>query len=211
MTPTLTGLGERSHLMSRAINLDTHITDVVNVFEWERIEGAVLCGHSYGGWVISGAVETLRSKVSALVFVDAHVPEDGETGMETSNNRDRIELALKCGCMSIAPPSAAYFKVNKKDREWVDANLTPQPVGVSQQAIRLTGAREAVETKVYVRAKFFKSKPFEAYLAKVIGRGGWQTYELSSGHDVMVDRPKRLVEILLHASRGAHPSTADAT
>src|SRR5262249_22120518 len=55
-TPTLTGLGERSHLMSRDINLDTHITDVVNVFKWEDIKDAVLVGHSYGGWVISGAV-----------------------------------------------------------------------------------------------------------------------------------------------------------
>jgi len=58
-TPTPTGLGERSHLMSRDINLDTHITDVVNLFKWEDLNDAVLVGHSYAGWVISGVVEQM--------------------------------------------------------------------------------------------------------------------------------------------------------
>jgi pimeloyl-ACP methyl ester carboxylesterase len=80
-TPTLTGLGERSHLLNSAIDLETHITDVVNVFRWENIENAVLCGHSYGGWVISGVAEALESlavPLAAIVFLDAHLPENGQ-------------------------------------------------------------------------------------------------------------------------------------
>src|SRR6516225_4830262 len=68
-TPTLTGLGERSHLMSRDINLDTHITDIVNVFKWEDLKDVVLVGHSYGGWVTSGAVERVAPRVASIVFV----------------------------------------------------------------------------------------------------------------------------------------------
>jgi pimeloyl-ACP methyl ester carboxylesterase len=68
-TPTLTGLGERSHLINRDVNLDTHITDVVNVFKWEGVANAVLCGHSYGGWVISGATEQVLPQVASIVFL----------------------------------------------------------------------------------------------------------------------------------------------
>ncbi len=79
-TPTLTGLGERSHLMSAAINLDTHILDVVNVIRWEDLDDVVLCGHSYGGWIISGVVEQVPSKISSIIFLDAFMPENGQQG-----------------------------------------------------------------------------------------------------------------------------------
>jgi pimeloyl-ACP methyl ester carboxylesterase len=142
-TPTLTGLGERSHLISREINLDTHITDVVNVFRWEGIENAVLCGHSYGGWVVSGAVEHVLTQVTSLVFLDAYVPRDGQTGLDiaTPLSRDGINLAMKNGAISRPPPTAESFNVNEKDRAWVDAKMTPQPLGVSLQKIRLTTSR----------------------------------------------------------------------
>ena len=81
-TPTLTGCGERSHLNSAGINLDTHITDVVNVIKWEELEEVVLCGHSYGGWVISGVVEQLLEHISALIFLDAFLPENGQCGLD---------------------------------------------------------------------------------------------------------------------------------
>ena len=77
-TPSLTGLGARSHLMNRDITIDTHVEDVVNLFKWEGIESAVLCGHSYGGIIISCAIERLRSQVSSIVFVDAIMPENSD-------------------------------------------------------------------------------------------------------------------------------------
>ena len=79
-TPTLTGVGERSHLMSASTNLDTHILDVVNVILWENFDDVVLCGHSYGGWIISGVVEKILPKISSIVFLDAFMPENGQKG-----------------------------------------------------------------------------------------------------------------------------------
>ncbi len=81
-SPTLTGLGERSHLLSKDIILDTHITDIVNVFKWEDLKGVCLVAHSYGGWPSSGALEQIGDRVSSIVWVDAFKPEDGQKGAD---------------------------------------------------------------------------------------------------------------------------------
>src|SRR6202790_2354862 len=73
-TPTLTGLGERSHLLRAGIELKTHITDVVNVMKWERLQNVVLCGPSYGSFVISVIAEQMASAIRSIVFLDAFVP-----------------------------------------------------------------------------------------------------------------------------------------
>ncbi len=197
-TPTLTGLGERSHLLSGDINLDTHIGDVVDLFEREGIEDAVLCGHSYGSWVISGAVERVLARVASIVFVDCFMPADGQSGIETAppEARASIDLALKNGAISRPAPSAEALQVNAKDRAWVDARLTPQPIGVSLQKIRLTGARERVARKAYVRAASSPDPLCDRFFAEAEAKS-WRTYRVRSGHDVMIDNPKRLAEILL--------------
>lgn len=200
-SPTLTGVGERSHLLNRDINLDTHITDVVNLFKWEDLDNVVLCGHSYGGWPVSGAVEIVRPKVSALVFVDAHLPEDGQQGSDISNGREEILAAADRDDISRRQKPAAYFRVNEKDRDWVDSKLTPQPIGVSLQPIRLTGARDSVLRKAYVRARDFPSDPFDNAFAKARDRG-WRTYDVPGGHDVMIDEPELLARILVDVATG---------
>jgi pimeloyl-ACP methyl ester carboxylesterase len=73
-TPTLTGLGERSHLLQPGIDLATHVADVVNLMQWERLSEVVLCGHSYGGFVISGVAEQMSAAIRAIVFLDAFLP-----------------------------------------------------------------------------------------------------------------------------------------
>src|ERR1043165_8400945 len=78
-TPTLTGQGERAHLLSGAINLSTHIADVLGVFRFERLENIVLAGHSYGGMVITGVADRIPERINALAYLDAFVPEDGQS------------------------------------------------------------------------------------------------------------------------------------
>ena len=199
LTPTLTGVGERAHLLSRDITLDTHIADVVEVFRQQNLDEAVLCGHSYGGWVVSGAVEILRSQVAGLVFVDAHLPDEGQMGVDTSNGREDILEAAKRGELSRPPQTAEYLCVNENDRAWVDSMLTPQPIGVSLQPIRLTGAREAIPRRAYVRAPAFRSPTFDESLRRARERG-YRIYEVPGGHDVMLDQPSLLAQILLDAA-----------
>ena len=77
-TPTLTGLGERSHLNAADVNLSTHIADIVNLLRWEDLSNVILCGHSYAGMVVSGVADRVPERIRTLVYLDAFVPEDPE-------------------------------------------------------------------------------------------------------------------------------------
>jgi pimeloyl-ACP methyl ester carboxylesterase len=201
-TPTLTGLGERSHLMSANVDLDMHIADVVNVIKWEGLEGIVLVGHSYGGWVISGVAEQMLPAISSIVFLDAFMPENGQKGLDLNSERSKAEiaLALKKGDISRPAPPAATWNVNEKDRAWVDAKQTAQPIGVSLKPIKLTGARDRVAKKTYIRATKYGNPNFDRFYAKTKADRSWRTYEVPCGHDVMIDMPDRLTEILLEVA-----------
>ena len=97
--PSLTGLADRSHLLSMNVNLDTHITDIVNLFKWEDIKDVCLVAHSYGGWPCSGALEQIGDRVSSIVWVDAFLPKDGERGFDFANefSRKALQEALAKG------------------------------------------------------------------------------------------------------------------
>jgi pimeloyl-ACP methyl ester carboxylesterase len=201
-TPTLTGLGNRSHLMSGQITLDTHITDVANVLRWERLENVLLCGHSYGGWIISGVAERAEGKISSIVYLDAFMPEDGQRVLDTNSDRARAEIAeaVRTAAVSRPPPDATVWAVNEKDRAWFNEMATPQPVGVAFQPLRLTGARERVPKKTYVRALGYASANFDRFYAAKKSDPSWRTYEVDCGHEVMIDAPERCAEILIEVA-----------
>ncbi|MBV9238520.1 MAG: alpha/beta hydrolase [Xanthobacteraceae bacterium] len=200
--PTLTGLGERSHLMSGLITLDTHITDVANVIKWENLDNVVLVGHSYAGFVVSGVAEKALPSISSIVFLDAFLPDNGQRVV------DLAPPELKANALKAAErnevgrpvPPAKTFYVNEKDQGWVDTKMTPQPTFVSLQPIVLTGAREKIAKKTYIRATSSPSPVFDSYLEKLKSDPAWRTYSVPCGHDVMVDMPERLCEILIGVS-----------
>ena len=200
--PTLTGLGERSHLMSGMITLDTHITDVLNVIPWESLESFVLVGHSYGGWIISGVAEQMEKKIASIVFLDAFMPENGQRVLDTNSPRSRAEIedALKKAEVSRPPPHPSVWKVNAKDQPWVAEKFTAQPIGVAFTPIRLTGARDRVPRKTYVRATGYDNPNFERAYAKVKADPSWRTFEMPCGHEVMIDMPERTAAILLEVA-----------
>src|SRR6478736_3621992 len=99
-TPTLTGIGERSHLLTPQVNLDTHIDDVVNLIKWEELSDVVLCGHSYGGCVISGVVDRIPERIRAVVYLDAFILENGQSLHDTlpAAQRDlQLDLTRRLG------------------------------------------------------------------------------------------------------------------
>src|SRR5262249_34518143 len=129
-TPTLTGLGERAHLISKDVNASTHIQDVINVIAWENLSDIILVGHSYGGIVINGVAEHVADKISSIVFLDAFLPQNGESLIEkaSANTKGVINAALEHNDISIKSPPAAAFGVEENDRAWVDSKVTPQPI-----------------------------------------------------------------------------------
>ena len=201
--PSLTGVADRSHLLSKDITLDTHIADIVNLFRWEEISGACMAVHSYGGWPGSGALEQIGDRVSSIAWIDAFLPENGQRGADTLSppNLKILEEAIAKGELGRRPPTAAAFRVNEKDRAWVDAKMTPQPSNIPLQPIRLTGAREKVAKKAYIRAVEYPQQMFDKALARCKADKTWQTFEVrNSGHDIMVDAPQALADILLKVS-----------
>lgn len=197
--PTLTGLGERSHLMSGLITLDTHVTDVANVIQWENLENIVLVGHSYAGFVVSGVAERVLPSISSIVFLDAFLPENGQRVVDLAPPELQaitLSAAAKHEVGRPVPPAKA-FQVNDKDQVWVDSKLTQQPTAVSLQPIVLTGARDKITQKTYIRATGSPNPLFDRYYERLKSDSGWRTYAVPSGHDVMVDMPDRLSEILL--------------
>jgi pimeloyl-ACP methyl ester carboxylesterase len=201
-TPTLTGLGERSHLLRAGIDLGTHITDIVNVMKWEGLSDVVLCGHSYGGFVISGVAEQMAPAIRSIIFLDAFVPRNGESVLDLTGPavQEGVRNALQRGDISIPPRAAEAFGVNEADRAWVDRLCVGQPIGTFTDKIALTGARDRIARKSYIRAKSYANPGFDRALGEVRSDPSWRSYEVPSGHDVMVDMPERLTEILLEVA-----------
>jgi pimeloyl-ACP methyl ester carboxylesterase len=201
--PTLTGVGDRSHLLSKDIVLDTHITDIVNLFKWEELKDVCFVVHSYGGWPGSGALEQIGDRVSSIVWLDAFKPENGQRGVDFASefSRKALEAAVAKGEPGRPGPKSAAFGVNAKDQAWVDSKLTPQPNGVALQPIKLTGARDKVAKKTNIRAPKYPQKAFDKAYAECKADKTWQTFETTTaGHDVMVDAPEWLADILIKVS-----------
>jgi pimeloyl-ACP methyl ester carboxylesterase len=201
-TPTLTGLGERSHLLRAGIDVSTHITDVVNVLKWERLTGVVLCGHSYGGLVVSGVAEQMAPAIGSIVFLDAFLPENGDSMAALTSDavREQLKGATERGELGVPARSAAAFLVNEKDQAWVDSLCVPQPIGTMTEKLKLTGARERIGKKTYIRAAAYPNPGFDKAYARVKADRAWRSFEVPGGHDVMVDMPQRLAEILLEVA-----------
>jgi pimeloyl-ACP methyl ester carboxylesterase len=202
-TPTLTGLGERSHLLHAGIDLKTHITDVVNVMKWEGLSDVVLCGHSYGGMIISGVAEQMAPAIRSIVFLDAFLPRNGESSLDLTSPavREGVQAVLQRGDIVVPARSAEAFGVNPADRAWVDRLCVGQPIGTFTDKIVLTGARDRIPRKSYIRAASYVNPGFDRALSEVKSDPSWRTYAVPSGHDVMVDMPERLCEILLEVAQ----------
>ena len=202
-TPTLTGVGERSHLLSPRVNLETHILDVENLMRWEELSDVVLCGHSYGGCVISGVADRVPDRIRALVYLDAFVLEAGENlaqHVPELQYKQLLETVSAAGeGWKVPPTPAKVFNVNLRDREWVNRQCTMQPLSTFQQRIALSGGINKVKNVIFILAAgFVEGSPFPPFYEKAKAKG-WKTITVPCGHDVMLDLPEQLTKVLLDA------------
>jgi len=200
-TPALTGLGERSHLNSAAIDLSTHIADIVNLIKWEELSDVVLCGHSYAGCVITGVADQVPDRIRALVFLDAFVLENGEsvTDILPSEVAQAVrEQARATGeGWKILPLPAHLLGVrDPHDAAWVDAQCTPQAIATFEQRIKVTANLEHIQDIAYML-------PTECHPNLLVSHErakakGWKIHTIdNSGHDFMIDHPQKLADFLL--------------
>ena len=205
--PSLTGLGDRAHLFSKDISLQTHVQDILSVVETEELTDFILVGHSYGGFVISGVADVLRERVSHYVHLDASVPTDMSPGASFSwagfNPPEAREARLKSvyeqgkGVALPSPPPGAFAVTEPSDVAWLQRRLRPMPVGTYTGAFSFRNAGSNGLKRTYIAS----SKPPYALLAstrdRIRGDRTWSFTTLEAGHDSMVTAPEELASLLL--------------
>jgi len=204
-TPTLTGLGERSHLLRPDIGLHTHIQDLMAVFRFEEIRDAVVVAHSYGGMVVSGAMEQIADRVRSLVFLDAHMPRTGESVFDmigAALAETIAEMAEKEGQGWYIPPSdASWYGVSDPDAvAWVNSKTTAQPLKTYLDPVGPTG-RAWAHPGTFIECQ--PSTLLPHLLARARERSAaderFRYRVLDAPHDAMITAPAALAELLFEA------------
>jgi pimeloyl-ACP methyl ester carboxylesterase len=202
-TPTLSGLAERAGDNVRSINLTTHINDILDLFKWQELEKVVLCGHSYGGMVTAGVADRIPDQIDHLVFLDAVVPENGKCMTDYvwpgAMLLEVMQIVGAYGGGSMLPvPPAAFFKVNEVDQPMVDRLLTPHPMASLLERIAIGDNAARIAQHSYIYAANFGLPALTEQYERAKSLPDWHTYEVEAGHDIMLDAPERLSEILSH-------------
>ena len=198
-TPTLTGLGERCHLVHPRAGLSLHIQDLVQVFEYEDLKDVVLVGHSYGGLVISGVAESCYERISHMVYLDGFLPDHGQSAFDINPGSEERwkEQADAAGTEWLVPPSdpADVYEINDADdSEWVRENLTATPVLTHSEPLNAPQERAKELPRSFIACTQYEIFDHMAEKAK---EEGLNYYELDTGHDAMVTMPEGLSRILL--------------
>jgi pimeloyl-ACP methyl ester carboxylesterase len=196
-TPTLTGLGERIHLMSPAIDLDTHIADIVNVIKQEQLSDVVLVGHSYGGMVVTGVADALPAATGALVYLDAFVPGNGDALVKFLPASH--PAPADAGAYTLAPLPASFFGANPEVAALADARMTPMPAACFTQPLRLTGGIDRIENRTYIYCNVAAPTTFTQFYDKLKNDKAWKVHTLPCTHLVQIEMPGPLADLLIRA------------
>ncbi|MFF3501560.1 alpha/beta fold hydrolase [Streptomyces sp. NPDC003247] len=205
-TPSLTGYGDRTHLLSPEVGLDTHVEDVVKLIHEEDLTEVALVGHSYAGLVISSVANDVPERIAHMVYLDAMVPEHGEAAIDvqpmTQNLIDQAEVSDSGWRIPPLPemplPFGLFGVTDPADVAWLRAMLTDQPVRCLQQPVRLDNPAVDVIPRTHihctVKPEGITRRPVPALQPNGSPARVW---ELPTGHDCMITMPTELSELLL--------------
>jgi pimeloyl-ACP methyl ester carboxylesterase len=203
-TPTMTGVGERSHLLRADIDLDLHIQDILAVLHYEDLRDVILVGHSYGGMAITGVADRAPDRVSHIVYLDAATPVNGESLadivgplMKATRKRGRVIDGVELVLFPGSEPMEPYYGVtNPDDIAWMEPRLTPHPWKCFEQPLRLTNEKalwDIPQTIITRTATAHVRDPARVERARCAGR----LWDIDTGHDLMISEPDAVAEMLL--------------
>jgi len=201
LTPTLTGLGDRAHLASPAVDLELHVRDLLATLEAEDARDIVLVGHSYGGVVGTVVADRAPERVARLIYLDAPIPADGQCAADLiapAQFADFQDRAQRTGDgWRFAPnPPAALGLDDLADIAWAEPRLTPQPLATFTQPARLTGAVGGVARAFLFCAPARAGSLLPEFAARARA-AGWPYAEVAAGHDAMIAAPAATAAALL--------------
>jgi len=207
-TPTLTGLGERAHLLTPAVDLDTHAQDVAGLLEYEDLREVILVGHSYASMVITAVAERAAEHLSHLVYLDAFVPRDGECGLDffspeaQSRMLERARIEGEGWYLPAHLGERPFGITDETDIAWVRSKCTAHPLKTLQQPVRYANPAAAALPRTYILCTATSYFTRFAESARQEGRfAGWRYRELDAVHDAMVTAPLALADLLTEVTR----------
>jgi pimeloyl-ACP methyl ester carboxylesterase len=198
-TPSLTGIGERVHLTGPHVNLTTHVRDVVNHVLYEDLHDIVLLGFSYGGMVVTGALEHIGDRIRHLVYLDAFVPSNGEslyamTGRPPASIRLNDPWLVPSAPRDFDDPAEAAFSIPRR---------VEHPIGCFTEPVRLPQPIENYPfSRTYIRATADPadsagSSVFASTAERVRSMSSWRYREVATNHMIPNNRPRELTDLLL--------------
>ena len=197
--PTLTGLGERAHLLSADITADTHVTDIVNTLRWRDLRDIILVGHSYGGLIITGVADRCADRIRASVYFDAFVPNSRNRRffkMQTPNAWPRFSVKSMR-----APLVGPRRRVDHMGRGsgftcLYPVQMHPHPKGTFAKGVTLSGRQNEVSHKHYIIAAKNAQSPFQREYERLKTRADWTHDALNTWHDGMLEAPDQMAQML---------------
>jgi pimeloyl-ACP methyl ester carboxylesterase len=207
--PTLTGLGPDAGELTGEITLDTHIQDVVRVIDAERLANVVLVGHSYGGMVITGVAELRHARIGHLVYVDAFIPNPGDSAMdllpETLRTVFRDQARTEGGGWRLKGSSRQLDLWGLREgpaRDFVRSRLCDFSLRCFEQRLSLPAYRAATVDRTYIAcvAEGYPARAVFRRFAERARNEGWRYDELPTGHDCHVEMPEAFNTLLTRLS-----------
>jgi pimeloyl-ACP methyl ester carboxylesterase len=183
---TLTGLGKRQRRLRAGVDLDTHVDDVVQLLETGNLSEVILLGHSYAGMVLSGVLDLAPDRIAAALYVDAFVPNDGQSCFDLANDLHRkLFLNTKDGFSVLPPPRL------------VDPRVTPHPFAALLQTLSLKKKPPPHLKRGFVYLSGWPETPFTSTYERLRLAPEWRTFDLPVGHNVIAAAFDELLEIAL--------------
>lgn len=204
-TPTLTGLGDRSHLVNEFTDLYIHIEDILQIFKYEDLSDVILVGHSYAGMIISGVAEVIPDKIQLMIYLDAYIPQDGKTAfdlvpglIDLYRGRTLKDQNKPWLVKSYTPDE--FGITNPEDIAWVEPKLVPMPWHTHDEPLKIQNEKAKKISRAFITSAEFGEGMFERQ--GMDEKNKWDYYyEIKRGHDVMITAPKELSEVIQNIIR----------
>jgi pimeloyl-ACP methyl ester carboxylesterase len=198
-TPSYTGLGERFHLATPDVDLETHIADILGVLEMEDLSGVNLIGHSYGGMVATGVADRARARIAKLIYLDAFAPENGESLMDLVPAELRAQRQTRAPDGWRIPPTPMSADTSPEDVAWGTPRRRPLPAKTFEQKLKLENGPLTLPRHYIYCTRITAGDRFRPFLERA-RREGWGVDEIDASHTPNITCPEVLMGLLDRAA-----------